>query len=280
MLSSSRIEKTIESALRKKLQNYSPEPSHMPFHTRLLGRDRMALYSFIHSLCTNFGTAIFEKVAKEIADGSFDHVEPQYKVSGELSSGAQEAITKIMNGLSEGSRNPNHLDEIEQIRASSRMGQEVKKKLRSVDIYLSDNRTKFLIDLKTAKPNISGFEKHKQDMLEWAAAILYKDPSSNVRTIIAIPYNPYEPKPYNRWTMRGMLEIENQSQLMVGDEFWNFLAGGQDVYTELLDCFESVGCRMREEIDDYFKMLEEDDTRHKRDPHVHQPNLKHIDSSN
>lgn len=35
----------------------------MPFHTRLLGKDRMALFSFIHSLNTNFGTSIFEPVA-------------------------------------------------------------------------------------------------------------------------------------------------------------------------------------------------------------------------
>lgn len=46
------IEKITKDILRKKLQNYKPETSHMPFHYRLLGRDRMALFSFIHSLNT------------------------------------------------------------------------------------------------------------------------------------------------------------------------------------------------------------------------------------
>ncbi len=32
----------------------------MPFHYRLLGKDRMALYSFIHSLNTAFGNSIFD----------------------------------------------------------------------------------------------------------------------------------------------------------------------------------------------------------------------------
>ncbi len=240
----------------------------------------MALYSFIHSLSTNFGTAIFEKVAKEIADGSFDYVEPQYEVKGEFSSGAQEAITEIMNGLSEGSRNPNHSCEIKQIRAACRVGRAARKKLRNVDIYLSKEKTRFLIDLKTAKPNIASFEKHKQDMLEWAAAILYQDPDADVRTRIAIPYNPYEPKRYNRWTMKGMLEIENQSQLMVGDEFWNFLAGGQDVYTDLLDCFEVVGCSMRDEIDVHFKELAKIDTREIQRSRMSQPSLQSGDSAN
>ena len=273
------IEHTIELALRKKLQNYNPEPSHMPFHTRLLGQDRMALYSFIHSLSTNFGTAIFEKVAEEIAHGIFDHVESQYEIKGEFSSGAQEAIMNIMNGLSDGSRNPNHSEEIVQIRAASRVGEVVKKKLRKVDIYLTEKKTRYLVDLKTAKPNIAGFEKHKQDMLEWAAAILHQDPEVDVRTKIAIPYNPYEPRSYNRWTMRGMLEIESQSQLMVGDEFWNFLAGGESVYLELLDCFERVGCSMRDEIDDHFRILEETDTRDSVRRVMHQPNLQSGDAA-
>ncbi len=34
-------------ALRSKFESYNPETSYMPFHTRLLGNDRMALFSFI-----------------------------------------------------------------------------------------------------------------------------------------------------------------------------------------------------------------------------------------
>ncbi len=243
MFNNKRVEDTIQSALRRKLAKYNPEPSHMPFHTRLLGKDRMAVFSFIHSLNTNFGTAIFEKVAKEIAVGAFAEVDSQHKLKGEFSSGAQAQITTIINELTDSRREPNHEQEIKQIRANCRSGQRIEKKLRNVDIFLSDGRTTYLIDLKTAKPNVSGFEKHKQDLLEWAAAILYQDPNANVRTIIASPYNPYAPKPYKRWTLRGMLETKNQSQLMVGEEFWSFLAGGQDIYQDLLDCFENVGCR-------------------------------------
>ncbi len=244
------VENTIETALRNKLENYNPEPSHMPFHTRLLGKDRMAIYSFIHSLSTTFGTAIFEKVAEGIARGNFDDVRLQYTLSGEFSSDAQNAVTAIMNELTAGENSPNHIDEIERIRMGGRSGYLIRKRLRRADIYLSRGNTVFLIDLKTAKPNISGFEKHKQDMLEWTASILHQSPKRNVRTLVAIPYNPYEPNPYRRWTLRGMLQIENQ--LMVGEEFWNYLAGGENIYPLLLDCFERVGSRLRREIDDAF----------------------------
>ena len=94
--------------------------------------------------------------------------------------------------------------------------------------------------------NFKGF---KRTLLEWAAIQLYENPKANVNTLIAIPYNPYEPEPYNRWTMRGMIDLENE--LKVAKEFWDFI-GGQGAYENLLDCFEKVGIEMREEIDKYF----------------------------
>ena len=281
------VENIIERALRNKLQNYNPEPSYMPFHTSLLGKDRMALYSFIHSLSTNFGTAIFENVAKEIATGVFNTAELQFDIpvqfqntnhiipSGSsdirrlkrlhqknpavFSHKVQEVITQIMNGLKTNTVLPNHATEFARISeiAQSQDGEPVTTKLRKVDIFLSRGNYVFMINLKTVKPNVSGFEKYKQDMLEWVAAILYKDLNAVVRTIIAMPYNPYYPETYKRWTLGAMLETKNQSQLMVGEEFWNFLAGGEEIYQDLLTCFESVGLRMREEIDDYFKNLGE-----------------------
>lgn len=58
------IVETIKNCLRHKFHNYKPETDNMPFHFRLLGKDRMALFSFIQSLNTTFGTSIYEPVAK------------------------------------------------------------------------------------------------------------------------------------------------------------------------------------------------------------------------
>ena len=68
-------------------------------------------------------------------------------------------------------------------------------------------------------------------------------------SIVAIPYNPYEPEPYQRWTIKGMLDLSEE--LKVAEEFWDFL-GGQGAYNELLNCFERVGIELRPEIDAYF----------------------------
>jgi type II restriction enzyme len=38
---------------------------------------------------------------------------------------------------------------------------------------------------------------------------------------------------------------------MVGNEFWNFLAG-DGTYNDLLYCFEQAGIELRPEIDEFF----------------------------
>ena len=129
-----------------------------------------------------------------------------------------------------------------------------KLKTVKVDLFLeSKDGEIFLFDLKTAKPNVSNFKDFKRTMLEWAAIALAANPSAKVNSLIAIPYNPYEPAPYERWTLKGMLDLPNE--LKVAEEFWDFL-GGPGAYTELLDCFEKAGIELRPEIDQYFSRFQ------------------------
>lgn len=245
------VENVLRNSLRNKFLNYKPEPASMPFHTRLLGRDRMALFSFIQSLNTNFGTSIFEPVAKAISLNNFKIALSQQIAGTHISSEASLVIDEIMNGLTTATRTPNKPEEIEAIRAVCQTGEMRTVKPTKVDIKLiASNGDLILFDLKTAKPNAGGFKEFKRTLLEWIAATLAENPSANVQTLIAIPYNPYEPKPYARWTIRGMLNLEHE--LKVGEEFWNFL-GGENTYQPLLDIFERIGIELRNEIDDYFK---------------------------
>ncbi len=156
-----------------------------------------------------------------------------------------------MDGLTTASISPCKPEEIETIRKVCQSGEMKRVKPTKVDIKLVDNNgTIYLIDLKTAKPNAGSFKEFKRTLLEWVAVTLANNPQATVNTMIAIPYNPYEPEPYNRWTMRGMIDLENE--LKVAAEFWDFL-GGTGAYDELLDCFERVGIELRPEIDEYFR---------------------------
>ncbi len=245
------VEEVLKASLRDKFQNYKPEPASMPFHTRLLGKDRLALYSFIHSLNTNFGTSIFEPIGLTLAQKHFKTATAQAIAGEYISRGAQNAIQKIIDGLTTAITVPNKKKEIEIIRKVCRQGTMIKVKPTRIDLMMeSKDGENFLFDIKTAKPNAGGFKEFKRTLLEWVAVFLANNPKEKIKTLIAIPYNPYEPEKYNRWTMRGMLDLNEE--LVVADEFWDFL-GGKNTYQNLLNCFEKVGIELRDEIDAYFK---------------------------
>ena len=268
------IKARLAAALRQKFATYKPETYYMPFHTNLLGKDRMALYSFIQSLNTNFGTSIFEPVAEELAKFEFDKVQRQ-KVAGErVSKDAERVIQDIMNELESGAKKPDKVRESERILASAMSGEVAMRKPTKVDLFLQKGEDVYLIDIKTAKPNKGGFKEFKQTLLTWVACYAYENfcglndgaagvltaydltacdltnKAAKIHTLIAIPYNHYYPKPYERWTMAGMLDLKHE--LKVAEEFWDFV-GGEGSYELILQAFEEVGQEMRDEIDEYFR---------------------------
>ncbi len=250
MKSEKDITETIKACLRAKFLKYKPETDNMPFHYRLLGKDRMALFSFIQSLNTTFGVSIYEPVAKELAKEKFREVHTQYRLGKVITDAAQNEIQRIMNDLSVGG-DVDKAEETERIRKVAQKGFHNILKSVKVDLFLvSQSDEIFMFDLKTVKPNKGDFISYKRNMLEWLAVYFFQYPNAIVNTLISIPYNPYEPEPYKRWTMKGMLDLKKE--VMVADEFWNFLAG-EGTYDKLLDCFEQAGIELRLEIDRHFE---------------------------
>ncbi len=248
------IVETIKTCLRNKFQDYKPETDNMPFHYRLLGKDRMALFSFLQSLNTTFGTSIYEPVAKELGRMGFKEIRTQYKLGTVITQDAQNEIQEIMNDLSVDGE-VDKVSETERIRKVAQSGKQNILKSVKVDLFLISQQDEvFMFDLKTVKPNKGDFISYKRNMLEWLAVYFYQHPNAQAKTLIAIPYNPYAPKPYMRWTMKGMLDLENE--VLVAEEFWNFLAG-KGTYENLLDCFEQAGIELRPEIDTYFSRFKQ-----------------------
>ena len=245
------IKEKIEDRVRAKLKSYNPETTNKPFHYRLLGKDRMAAYSFIHSLNTTLGMSIYEQVAIALASDRFKVAEPQVKPADRISTEAHQQIQTIMDELSIEKRKPNRYAEVEEIRQVCQTGTLDKVKLTQVDVWLENHeRELFLFDLKTAKPNKGDFEKFKRTLLEWTAAELARDPEVVINTMIGVPYNPYEPKPYERWTMKRMLDSDHE--ILVAEDLWDFI-GGEGTYEDLLDAFEMAGIELKDEIDSYFE---------------------------
>jgi hypothetical protein len=97
------------------------------------------------------------------------------------------------------------------------------------------------------------FAALKLKLLRWVRHRLSQDRNAKVITRLAIPYNPSEPEPYDRWTLKGLFDL-NRGEILVGEEFWNFVSC-DNIYEELLDVFKAVGDEIRNEIDEKFKQI-------------------------
>ena len=194
---------------------------------------------------------MFEEVAVILAKPAFKRAEAQYKdLNASIATRAQSEIQLIMDELTTGTRKPNKRDEIERIRNVATSGSIKKCKLPRVDVFLvANDGVEYYIDLKTAKPNMEEFKGFKRKLLEWTANRLLENQRADVHTLIAIPYNPYEPAPYERWTLAGLFDLPEE--VRVAAEFWDWIVG-KNAYVELLAVFEQVGIEMRKEIDARF----------------------------
>jgi len=247
------INDLLVSSVREKLRTYKAETNYMPFHHSLLGKDRYAMFSFIQSMNTTFGMSIWEQVAVILAEGTGYYAERQYRILGEIDKKTESLINKIHYKLRKNEVEANKDNEIKIIKDSIKHGQPQIDPDSIVDIFVKTNDSKNYFDITSAKPNMKEFVALKLKLLRWTALRMSQDKNIKIFTRLAIPYNPYHPEPYERWTLKGLYDLDN-GEILVGEEFWNFVGGGE-IYADLLDVFQKVGKELRTEIDKKFTEL-------------------------
>ena len=247
----SNIKDRLVSKIREKLSNYDPETKYMPFHFRLFGRDRYAMFSFIQSINTTFGISVWEQVAEVLALGAGYQAERQHRLLGEINERTATIISDIHYKLRSGEISSNNFEEVNLIRDSISEGDPKVDPDSVVDFLVKRGDEENYFDITSAKPNMKEFSALKLKLLRWTALRLSQVSNANVITRLAIPYNPYHPEPYQRWTLSGMYDLGND-EILVGEEFWNFVAN-DEIYNELLDVFQEAGELLRDEIDEKFR---------------------------
>ena len=226
------IREYLIGVLDKKIEKYKPETDYAPFINSLI-RDKPKLnsYSIIHSIQTSLGMSMHEQVSKIIALTKFDEAHTQWPSDIMVAKKRVTKIEEILTQVTNGTRKPNRLTEQDEI-LSIKNDDLVKKKTESiVDVYLRRNNDEFYFDIKTVKPNKTGFNSHKKRILTWIARA-----NKPITSAIVFPYNPYHPKAY-----KGIgFDIMSPDDVMIGKDYWDFL-GGKGCYEEVLDLYEQVG---------------------------------------
>lgn len=198
----------------------------------------------MQSFYTSFGMSVYEPMAVILARGAGFHAERQFKILGEIDNDTENLITQLHLDLKKGipANKPN---ETEAIRRSIKQGRALVDPDSIADVFVrKPTGEEYYFDITTVKPNLKEFATLKHKLLRWIGLRLSQNKDLKVYSAIAIPYNPYHPQPYERWTKGNRL---NQSELLVGEKLWNFFAN-EDIYSNLLEVFKEVGEEMKDSI--------------------------------
>jgi len=241
-----KILQLLRTKMEEKIMHYSRETTSMPFMTRLVQDDELvASFSFMISLATTLGQSIYEKVAEIVASERSEESISHVKIGGSISPARKKIIGEIMNSLRNGEKLPDRKKESHQILSASNTNAAFQKEGNIADFYMKRNGQEYYFEIKTVKPNIDVFTASKKKVLEWVAI-----KNKEIKSIVALPYNPYAPEPYERFTEQNLLD--RKEEFMVGDEFWDFL-GGKGTYEQLLKLFEIVGVEYKTKLHQMLK---------------------------
>src|SRR3972149_10635598 len=243
-----KISDLLSKKIEGKLKKYGRETTSMPFLARLIqDNEKIAAYSFIHSLATTLGMSIYEDVSLIIAGETSDEYFKSYGVGGAISKQQKTAIHKIITELRNGDRRADIKKESLEVIAANSSGGQFQKSGNIADFFMRRGKEEFYFEIKTVKPNIDVFEKSKTKLLEWVARR-----RKHIKVFLAFPYNPYYPEPYSRFTETGMMDYPND--FLIGEEYWDFI-GGKNTFQELLKTFDIVGKEFKERLTDKFKQI-------------------------
>ncbi len=247
MLSAETSEKIIEvltSAFSRKINSYVPESNYKPFMHSFFDTGQLITHSIVHAFYTVMGMSAYEQIAVLLAEEAGYTAKHQFKLQGKIDDSTSLLITRICATKSEGKEK-----ELEAIRASIRQDVAEEHLEGTVDVFVKrPDGTEIYVDITTVKPNLKEFRALRGKMLRWAALRYSQKPEANVQTCIGIPYNPYYPKPYDRWTGSG----SDPKEILIQEDLWATFAG-YDVYADLIQLFEQAGQQVREDVSNFLK---------------------------
>lgn len=169
------IHDLLVNSVREKLKTYQAETNYMPFHHRLLGKDRYAMFSFIQSMNTTFGMSIWEQVAVVLAEGAGYYAERQYRLLGEIDKKTEGLINTAHYKLRKNEAEANKESEIKIIRKSIKQGKAIIDPDSIVDLFVKTKDAENYFDITSTKPNMKEFVALKLKLLRWTALRLSQD---------------------------------------------------------------------------------------------------------
>ncbi len=237
------IQALLRRKLDEKLKKYSRETSFMPFLVKIMqDANQVAACSFVHSLSTTLGMSIYAEISRIIVQETAREAFTSLDVGGVISDNQRNTIERIIEELKTSRRIPDANAEKNEVLAASTEGASPQRGGKIADFYyLADDGVKRYFEIKTAKPNIDVFTASKRKLLEWIAR-----KGEDMAVFLALPYNPYHPKPYSHFARQNLFQEEGD--LLVAEQYWGLLSGEEGTLESLLAVFDEIGKEYKEAI--------------------------------
>lgn len=221
------------------------------FFLEMFGKKVMFTSKLITSLQTAFGMSFYEQVSKELGELVGYEVKNQYKITGYIHGDAKLYLDQLLEDLKYKPNRANEYQRLHEIYELNKdnLGELAEIPDSTVDVFIKKtDGTEIFIDITTVKPNKKEFRTMKEKILKWYFLRLSHGDIApdKIQTYIAIPYNP-ESKTDNSYKRWG--NFYDRQDLLVGDELWQLVSGGQFSLNDMIDIFREIGNESKEDIE-------------------------------
>ena len=235
-----KVENGLREALKIKMSGYKRETTYMPFTEAIIGKKNTAIYSFGISIATWFGQNSkggYEEIARILAEAAGKEVITQYHIPFNISKDTSNKIYEIYQNIRK-EKSEFIIDNLAGQIESFAMKAEGIHEDKVVDVYIKDKDNNLLfIDITSPKSNMKESGALKLKLMNWLALGYANYKYTSVSAIIGLPYNPYHPKPYNRFSTQI---FDKDKDILIQEKLWNSIAGF-DVYDDLMKIVIKVG---------------------------------------
>lgn len=258
------VASTVINILVKRFDTFPQDASNnrnAPFHEAFLeafgnklgkiGHDIpcfISLSSWLHGLNTTLGQNFFEKIAHILSGGEKREYTSKKKGNLSIPISQKNKIDEIVTQLSNGKRNPNLANELQEILKTNDTVT-INVQDFSADVFIENSDSVTAIELKTVKPNSSNMISEKRKIMEGRVALKRLFKGKSVNFYLGFPFDPTSDTTTGYCKKRflnsiiGGTKFFSEDEILLSAELWDFLSGEKDTMKQLLAIINVISDR-------------------------------------
>jgi Type II restriction endonuclease, TdeIII len=229
---------------------YSPgsKSNASPFLKTLFPEVKIAA-TIERSLITALGRG-WDHMAADIARAAHGNAETNHSVMGSIPAATSNQIAGIVSSYTtgEGHQMPDTTEELGVILPGAKAPGAQEVVHEKDDVFFNGHGVENHVEIKTPKPNYDQGRGSKRRILRIHAV---RHPTT-VKAFVGLPYNPNGLLGTYEWPVTKYF-LDFERDLMVGEQFWNYVGSDAATYDELLDCFLGVSVARKKDLLDLLR---------------------------